>query len=583
MSNSADKSVSPNLESDNALNFQSKHLSSNKVIDEATPCVNNSGFSTIVPILLEWADVKYSIIKKSRQETKKIPILNGVTGYANPGELLVLMGSSGAGKTTLLNLLCNRITSVGEVEFEGKIKGNGNNIRDFNFGDLIGYVTQEDVMLPTMTCRETLEFAANLKVKGDKDYRQKVVNDMLEHLSLTKAADTVIGSQFVKGISGGERKRVAIGLELISDPSILFLDEPTSGLDSYTADVILDLLKLEARKGRTVISTLHQPSDKMYKNFERLILLFEGSIVFQGPARASRHYFSDLGYATPVLINPPDYYMEILHVVSREKKTEEEQNRLTFLVDAYEMNKDQFMFPNSNIYIETEDLNSLKNITHRYTSSWFTQLKWNLIRNFKHAAREPLIYRVTLFQSLWLILMLDLIWNDLDTSLQGVTSRSGFLFFVMLQQVFQCVISTALTCKYYTVPKERNLYFKEEASGLYNLTPYFLSKQISTLPLHLVAPTLISLGVYWAVDLDNQPDKFFTFSKIYSVFIMILCSFTGGSYGLLAGIIFPTPEEAAPASNLLIVPWMLYAGLFSTNNSLPFSFNWLKYISVILT
>jgi ABC-type multidrug transport system fused ATPase/permease subunit len=120
MSNSADKSVSPNLESDNALNFQSKHLSSNKVIDEATPGVNNSGFSTIVPILLEWTDVKYSIIKKSRQETKKIPILNGVTGYANPGELLVLMGSSGAGKTTLLNLLCNRITSVGEVEFEGE-------------------------------------------------------------------------------------------------------------------------------------------------------------------------------------------------------------------------------------------------------------------------------------------------------------------------------------------------------------------------------------------------------------------------------------------------------------------------------
>ena len=349
MSNPIKSSVSPDFDSDGGLDLHSKHVLTESLIDETTPTFKNSVLSATVPILLEWTDLKYSIIKKSKQETTKIPILNGVTGYANPGELLVLMGSSGAGKTTLLNLLCNRISSVGQVEFEGKIKANGTDVKDLNFSDLIGYVTQEDVMLSTMTCRETLEFAANLKVEGDKDHRQKVVNDMIKYLSLTKAADTVIGSQFVKGISGGERKRVAIGLELISDPSILFLDEPTSGLDSYTADMILDLLKLEARRGRTVITTLHQPSDKMYKNFERLILLFEGSIVYQGPARASRRYFGDLGYATPALINPPDYYMQILHVVRRGNKTEEEQSRVTFLVNAYETKKHQFLEPKSSL------------------------------------------------------------------------------------------------------------------------------------------------------------------------------------------------------------------------------------------
>jgi hypothetical protein len=143
------------------------------------------------------------------------------------------------------------------------------------------------------------------------------------------------------------------------------------------------------------------------------------------------------------------------------------------------------------------------------------------------------------------------------------------------------MIPFALTCNYYIVPVDKTLYFKEQASGLYDLSPYFLSKQLVTIPVHTVLPLLNSVGLYWAVDLDNEPDKFFIYGKIYSALIMMLCSFTGGSYGILSGILFSSQIISAAASNILMIPWMLYSSYFSTDDSLPTSFKWLKYISVI--
>lgn len=549
--------------------------------DERTPVTSSQVNNRIPPIMLEWSDITYSITKKSKYGVKKVPILNGVSGYANPGELLVLMGSSGAGKTTLLNFLCNRISSVGKVEFSGKVTANGSSINTFKYTDSIGYVTQDDIMLPTMTCRETLEFAVNLKVGGSQESRKKVVNDMLETLQINKAADTVIGSRTVKGISGGERKRVAIGLELISDPSVLFLDEPTSGLDSYTAELILDLLLTEADKGRTVISTLHQPSYSMFKKFTRLILMFEGKIVYSGPPKKSSKYFGALGFETPRHVNPADYFMRLLHVKSRENKTEEEQNNLNFLVAAYEENQAQFYSPFRKIYIEVNDLPPLETLSSRYKPSLLDQLKYNLLRNFKHYARDPLMLKIMIATGLLVIGLSDLLWNGIDTSYMGLSSRVGFIFYVMMTQLTNPVAPIALTCKLHTVPDEKNLYFKEEASGLYGLIPYFISKQMAVLPYNIIFPVLTSIGVYWATDLDNTPEKFFLFSILYTVFIIIICSFVGTSYGYFGAVLFSTTREADVGTQLLFIPWVSFSGMLSTDNSMSFTSGWLRYLSVI--
>jgi ABC-type multidrug transport system ATPase subunit len=398
-------------------------------------------------IFFEWKNVNYVVTRAQAKDQKEMKVLKNVSGYANPGELVVLMGSSGAGKTTLLNILCNRVSNDKRVKFEGLITANGTNINDFRFKDYVGYVTQEDVMMPTMTCRESLTFAATLKIKASKDKINSLVNEMLAHLRLTRVADVIVGSAIQKGISGGERKRVAIGIELISEPSIIFLDEPTSGLDSYTAGIVVDLLLEEAKKGRTIITTLHQPSAEIFKKFQRLILMMEGNIVYQGSAKHSRHYFRELGLDTPKFVNPVDYYMEILHIKSRDNKSDIEQERLDMLCSAYIQNEPELSKSKCKFNIDEGDLTTILSKSSSYNTSWFVQFREILKRSMLNTRRHPIVFKMLLVQTLQQSIFSIALWNTLPTDDQGVQSRTGYLFFIVLQQYFQGNSSMVLSCK----------------------------------------------------------------------------------------------------------------------------------------
>ena len=180
-------------------------------------------------VYLEWDSLTYIPYSK---EIGEVRVLYSIRGFANCGEMLAILGSSGAGKTTLLNALCQRLKRRRKDKYEGTILANGVNITNINYRDFISYVTQQDLMMPTMTVQETLEFSGILKISGNREYVHHKIQEIIKHLHLEGIPDSVIGSQIHKGISGGERKRVVIVLELLSEPSLLFLDEPTSGLDS---------------------------------------------------------------------------------------------------------------------------------------------------------------------------------------------------------------------------------------------------------------------------------------------------------------------------------------------------------------
>jgi ATP-binding cassette subfamily G (WHITE) protein 1 len=169
-------------------------------------------------------------------------------------------------------------------------------------------------------------FAARLKLGGDNQKNEAKVAELLEELGLTNVKDVLIGSVKQKTISGGERKRTAIGVELITDPSLILLDEPTSGLDSFKALQIVKLLERQAKKGRTVVATIHQPSSEAFNIFDRLILMMDGYIVYQGRAKDSTSYFASIGHSCPVTSNPADFYMKILSV--NYPKNEEEDKKL---------------------------------------------------------------------------------------------------------------------------------------------------------------------------------------------------------------------------------------------------------------
>jgi len=196
---------------------------------------------------------------------------------------MCIMGGSGSGKTSFLNVLGQRLGLSPGAKFTGTVKCNNIPLKKNDFGKFGAFVQQDDVLLETFTPEETLRFAAKLRtnLKG-KDLEDKV-DDILNRLGLLECRHTMIGGTARKGISGGEKKRVSIGYELITDPTLLLCDEPTSGLDSSTSLKICKLLKKEAVESNlTIICTIHSPSSEIFHSFDRLLLLHEGHQIFQG-------------------------------------------------------------------------------------------------------------------------------------------------------------------------------------------------------------------------------------------------------------------------------------------------------------
>jgi len=243
------------------------------------------------------------------------------------------MGSSGAGKTTLLNILSDRIGGSGKIE--GDMTANGKPLSQIDFGSYSAYVMQDDVLLETMSPREAFLFSAKLRISGTVEEKIEKVEILIKELKLTKCADTAVGSVLARGISGGERKRCSIGVELVTDPSVLFLDEPTSGLDSYTSLVVIKLMVKQARTGRTILSTIHQPSSDIFNIFDRLLLLCDGNTIYQGAAKDATKHFNAIEYTCPTYSNPADYFMEQMHAEKRDAKTSEEEARFKLFNEHY--------------------------------------------------------------------------------------------------------------------------------------------------------------------------------------------------------------------------------------------------------
>lgn len=236
-------------------------------------------------------------------------ILNGISGLVCPGEMLAMLGPSGSGKTTLLTALGGRLTTN---KLSGKITYNS-----LPFSSTIkrrtGFVAQDDVLYPHLTVSETLIFTALLRLPKTLTREEKVqhAEHVMAELGLARVANSIIGGPYLRGISGGEKKRVSIGQEMLVNPSLLLLDEPTSGLDSTNAQRIVTTLKRLAAGGRTVVTTIHQPSSRLYHMFDKVVLLSEGCPIYHGKASDAQGYFESVGFSSPVTVNPADLLLDL--------------------------------------------------------------------------------------------------------------------------------------------------------------------------------------------------------------------------------------------------------------------------------
>uniref|UniRef100_UPI0037E7A561 broad substrate specificity ATP-binding cassette transporter ABCG2-like n=1 Tax=Semicossyphus pulcher TaxID=241346 RepID=UPI0037E7A561 len=518
-----------------------------------------------------------------RQKGKIKDILIDLNGIMKPG-LNAIMGATGSGKSSFLDVLAARKDPAGlsgEVLIDGAPQPP-------NFKCLSGYVVQDDVVMGTLTVRENFSFSAALRLPESvsREEKDQKVNKLIQELGLGRVADSKVGTQLIRGISGGERKRTNIGMELIIDPSVLFLDEPTTGLDASTANSVLLLLKRMANNGRTIILSIHQPRYSIYRLFDSLTLLVNGKQVYHAPAQSALDYFSDIGYTCETHNNPADFFLDIINgdstavaLNSTDKEdpdsdsaSKSRQGIEDKLVEEYR-NSQHFKQTKAEMERIIQGRQMTTTATSRtitYNTSFLTQFRWVLKRTFKNLMLNPQTSVAQIAVTLFLALVVGAIFFNVQDNQSGMQNRFGALFFIVVNQCFSSLSSAELFIA------ERKLFIHEYISGYYRVSVYFLSKILSDiLTLRTIPAIVFSCVAYFMIGLKPTAEAFFLF-----MFSVILVAYTATSMALAISADQTVVAIANIFMTIACVFMMIFAGLLVNLPSIVSWLSWLKYLSI---
>ncbi|NXI75217.1 ABCG2 protein, partial [Rhipidura dahli] len=523
-----------------------------------------------------------------RKTTDK-EVLRDVNGIMKPG-LNAILGPTGSGKSSLLDILAARKDPRG---LSGDILINGAP-QPANFKCTSGYVVQDDVVMGTLTVRENLKFSAALRLpksvkEQEKDER---VNQIIKELGLSKVADSKVGTQFSRGVSGGERKRTNIGMELITDPAILFLDEPTTGLDASTANAVLLLLKRMAKQGKTIIFSIHQPRYSIFRLFDNLTLLAAGRVLYHGPAQHAIEYFQSIGYQCEPYNNPADFFLDVINgdstAVAMNKADESNTAESTEECPEYDKTVAEQLaekYSNSAYYRETKaQLESIPSVNKMktkgvfrqitYANSFLHQLKWVSRRTFKNMIGNPQASIAQVCVTAFLGLTVGAIFFGLKEDPTGLQNRVGAMFFLTTNQCFSSISAIEL----FVV--EKKIFIHEYISGYYRMSAYFIAKLMADLiPIRTLPSIIFTCIVYFMLGkygrLKPTVEAFFTM-----MFTLMMVSYTATSMALAIA----AGQSVVAVANLLMtitfVFMILFSGLLVNLTSILSWLSWLKYFSI---
>lgn len=544
------------------------------------------------PVTLEWNNIDFTI--KTGSEGKERKLLDGIAGIARPGELLAIMGSSGAGKTTLLNSLAGRIKVKSGDQLTGRVLVNGNQ-RDARWRRTAGYVEQFDLMYGLLTVQETIQFAADFKLPREVTPGEKraIVDRVIELLGLSGVRHSRIGEETKRGISGGEKKRVAIGIELVTFPGLLFLDEPTTGLDSTTAQSLIETLKGIAQKtDMTIILTIHQPRSSILSLFTRIMFMSQGKLIFNGTITDCLHHFKRvLGVECPEHENPADFVMDLLTVRANDEVS---GNRVRLLHESWqeeERNRSRSRASQVNIAstvtspagVTSQDgavtiplgqqSSSASRNEHRLTWPNNRAEEFGLLlkRNFILTFRNRLDIFATFGQTVFISLLLSFVFFQLNDDFSGVQGRLGLLFFISINVVF-----TTVNVLLSVFAVDRAILLRERSAATYRVFPSYAAKFISLLPLSMLFLIIFATPLYFITGLTMPFDRFL-------VFILMLAALRYSSIGLglCVASISPTVQISEIIGPLVIVIFLIFGGNLANSNEITWILRWIQYISIV--
>lgn len=497
---------------------------------------------------LKWENLSVDT-KPNRQNPGK-RILYNAKGVVHPGEFLAIMGPSGAGKTTLLNCLSGRyqknlILSSGEVFINGKP------IKSLNYKAMIGFVPQDDILLECMTPRESIMFSAALTTNLHSEDRKILVDRLLQELGLSSCADTLIGGHIIRGISGGEKKRTSIAVEIVFNPSVLFLDEPTTGLDSYIALQIMNMLiRLSKERNSTIIATIHQPSSQIFNNFDKLLLMSFGSSVYMGRAQSVIGFLESNNFPIPKNYNPADHCMNVLS--KEEFKSMEYREKI--------MNKLQYQ-----LTLTEGELDIPK--AHYQVSTYYAFLIL-LNRAMREMYRNPIVFKGKVLKMLIGFALCSMTFANLGNGPNDMQDHYGAIFMLVSNAIME-----ALTSAVATFQTQKPVFIREYCGRKYGVGAFYMSYSAAMVPTELMYAMGIYGLTYYVMGLNPAFDRFITMIALGG-----MGSLCGSGFALAISSIAPTIEVASALAPLLFLPMMLSGGYLVSYKDVP---NWLffQYVS----
>lgn len=488
-------------------------------------------------------------------------ILRGVTGSFKRGQVVGIMGPSGSGKSTFLSIISNiEVEDSGQKVVHGKITIDGREPGPW-MKKLTAFVPQEDKLLPTLTVRESMMYSALLRLPGISMQSSHVrTANVLRELALESVADSLVGGvPRLRGISGGERRRVTIGMELITDPSLVVLDEPLSGLDSFTALKLMHTLKGISSAGRLVILSVHQPTPKMLNLLDQVLLLAKGFQVYLGTPQGAPQYFADRGFPCPKDAHIAEYMLEAVSGNST----------LISLLNSVHEHSSQGRNKGLNNHHASLSADLADSEELFVKSNFITSMEVLTWRGFVDIVRNPSMLLSQTLMALMIGLGCGVVFFDAKLDLKGAQNRLGAIFFLLAFMAFSSLTTIDL------LHSERGIVLREVQGGYYSPFHYVATKiLLDAVLLRMIPAALLSIPLYFM--LGMQP-----LAVNFVIYILTVCTFNLliGALSMAVTIISPTSGTASLAINTVLLISLLFMGHLVHLPDIPKIVRWLHYCS----
>ncbi|XVE75271.1 hypothetical protein DITRI_Ditri12bG0081800 [Diplodiscus trichospermus] len=515
--------------------------------------------------------------------TRTKTLLNDISGEARDGEILAVLGASGSGKSTLIDALANRIA---KGSLKGSVTLNGEVLESRMLKVISAYVMQDDLLYPMLTVEETLMFAAEFRLPRtlSKSKKKMRVQALIDQLGLRNAAKTVIGDEGHRGVSGGERRRVSIGIDIIHDPIILFLDEPTSGLDSTSAFMVVKVLQRIAQSGSIVIMSVHQPSYRILGLLDRLIFLSRGQTVYSGSPANLPLYFSEFGHPIPESENRTEFALDLIRelegspggtksLVEFNKSWQSMKHTRDSEPDGHRLSLKEAISASISrgklVSGATNDVSSTSMVP-RFANPFWKEMVVLSNRSILNSRRMPELFGIRLGAVLVTGFILATVFWQLDNSPKGVQERLGFFAFAMSTTFYTCADALPVFLQ------ERYIFMRETAYNAYRRLSYVMSNALVALPGLIFLSFAFAATTFWAVGLDGG------FSGFLFYFLIIFASFWSGSsfVTFLSGVV-PHVMLGYTIVVAILAYFLLFSGFFINQDRIPAYWIWFHYLSLV--